>query len=73
MKSRIYSSLSLVFAVGLMSGCGGSDSAPVVSSGPTAAPTDDQRTPQSDALTPAEVAQVNQANTAPEPPKKPDM
>lgn len=74
MKSRIYSSLSLVFAVGLMSGCGGSDSASVVSSEPTAAPTtDDQRTPQSDALTPAEVAQVNQANAEPDPPKKPDL
>ncbi|BFU95373.1 MAG: hypothetical protein NTNFB02_20950 [Nitrospira sp.] len=73
MKPHIYLALSLVFAVGLMSGCGGSDSAPVVSGGPTAAPTDDQRTPQSDALTPAEVAQVNQANTEPEPPKKPDM
>ncbi len=73
MNSRIYSSLSLMFAVGLMSGCGGSDSAPVVSSEPTAAPTDDQRTQQSDALTPAEVAQVNQANTEPDPPKKPDL
>jgi hypothetical protein len=73
MKSRIYSSLNLVFAVGLMSGCGGSDSAPVISGGPTAAPTDDQRTQQSDALTPAEVAQVNQANAEPEPPKKPDL
>lgn len=73
MKSRSYSSLILLLAVGLMSGCGGSDDASVVSSGPTAAPTDDQRSPQSDALTPAEVAQVNQANTEPEPPKKPDL
>ncbi|MDF0645410.1 MAG: hypothetical protein P0111_15375 [Nitrospira sp.] len=76
MKSRIHPSLSLLFAVGLLSGCGGNDGASspaVVSSEATAAPTDDQRAPQSDALTPAEVAQVNQAGTEPEPPKKPDM
>jgi hypothetical protein len=73
MKSPMRSVLGLALAVGLFSGCSGSDNPPVVSSGPaTAATTDDQRVPQSDALTPAEVAQVNQANAEPAPPQKLD-
>lgn len=73
MKSPERSALGLVLAVGLLSGCSGSDNPPIVSGGPTAAAADDQRVPHSDALTPEEVAQVNQANAEPAPPKKPDM
>lgn len=74
MKSPLLSALGLVLAVGIMfSGCSGSDNPPIVSGGPAAAATDDQRAPQSDALTPQEVAQVNQANAEPAPPQKPDL
>lgn len=66
--------VSVALAASMLPGCSGSDSAPVVSNGPTpAAAADDQRTPQSDALTQAEVAQVNQANAEPAPPQKSDM
>ncbi len=73
MKSPVLSALSLALIVGIFSGCNGSDNAPIVSSGPTAAAADDQRVPQSDALTAAEASQVNQANAEPEPPQKQDM
>jgi hypothetical protein len=64
----------LTLTVGILSGCSGSDSAPVISSGsPSAASADDQRTPQSDALTQAEAAQVDQANAEPVRPKQPDL
>lgn len=75
MKSPVLSALGLALAVGILSGCSGSgsDNPPIVSSGPAAAAEEDQRVPQSDALTPQEVAQVNQANAEPAPPQKPDM
>ena len=45
MKSLVYSTLSLAFAVGILSGCSGSDGVPIVTpSGPTAS-ADDQRIP----------------------------
>jgi len=73
MKSRIYSPLGFVFIVGLMSGCSGSDNMPIVPpSGPTAA-TEEQRVPQSDALTSQEAALVSQANAEPVPTPKPDL
>lgn len=59
MKSYIYSTLSLAFAVGLLSGCGRNDAGPtIVQTGPTAS-AEDQRPPQSDART----AEVTSANT----------
>lgn len=73
MKSPLLSARGLALAVGLLSGCSGNDNPPIVSSGPAAAAADDQRAPQSDALTPQEVAQVNQANAEPAPPQKPDL
>lgn len=74
MKSPVLSAVGLALAVGVFSGCSGSDNPPVVSSGPpAAAATDDQRTPQSDALTPAETAQINQANAEPVPTPRPDL
>jgi hypothetical protein len=74
MKSHIYSSLGLVFAVGLMSGCSGSDNVPIIPpSGPTAAVADDQRAPQDDGLTSQEAALVSQGNAEPEPPQKQDI
>jgi hypothetical protein len=64
-----------VFALaGLLAGCSGSDSSPVMTSGPvTAATDDDRRIPQSDNLTASEIAQIDQANAEPVPPAKPDL
>jgi hypothetical protein len=74
MRSPVLSALGLALAVGIVSGCNGSDNPPIVSSGPPAATTDDdQRIPQSDALTGDEVSLVNQANAEPAPPQKPDL
>lgn len=73
MKSLAYSTLSLAFAVGILSGCSGSDNMPIITpSGPTAA-ADDQRNPQSDALTSPEAALVSQADSGPIPAPKPDL
>ena len=65
--------LSLALAIGLLAGCSGGDNSPVVMSGPATAASDDVRGPQSDNLTAAEIAQVNQANAEPVPPPKPDL
>ena len=74
MKRTMLFASNLALAFGMLSGCSGSDSAPIMFSGPTSAATaDDQRTPQSDELTQAEVAQVNQANSEPVPPPKADL
>lgn len=73
MKSLIHSTLSLAFAAGILSGCSGSDGMPIVTpSGPTAS-ADDQRTPQSDALTSDEAALVSQADSEPIPAPRPDL
>ena len=73
MKSLVYSALSLAFAVGILSGCSGSDNVPIVPpSGPTAS-ADDQRTPQSDVLTPEEAAQVSQVTSELNPATAPDL
>jgi hypothetical protein len=67
MKSLVYSTLGLAFAVGILSGV------PIVApSGPTAS-ADDQRTPQSDALTSDEAALVSQAESEPVPAPLPDL
>jgi hypothetical protein len=73
MKTRIYSSLGLIFAVGLMSGCSGNDTVPIIPpNGPTAS-AEEQRTPESDALTSQEAALVSQADAEQEPPQQPDI
>ena len=74
MKPPMFWLLGVVCAVGLMSGCSGSDTVPIITpSGPTAATADDQRTPQSDALTSQEAALVSQGNSEPIPAPKPDL
>ena len=74
MKSPVLLALGLALAVGIVSGCNGSDNPPIVSSAPPAAAAEeDQRAPQSDALTGDEVALVNQANAEPDPTQKPDI
>ncbi|MDK2742698.1 MAG: hypothetical protein NDI90_07255 [Nitrospira sp. BO4] len=73
MKSRIYSSLGFVFTVGLMSGCSGSDTMPIVPPAGPAAAAEEQRVSQSDALTPQEAALVGQANSEPGPAPLPDL
>ena len=73
MKAPVYSALGLVVAVGFLSGCGGSDNVPIIPpSGPTAS-ADDQRTPESDALTSEEAALVSQADSEPDPAPKADL
>lgn len=74
MKAPVYSTLGLVFAFGILFGCSGSDSVPIITppSGPTAS-ADDQRTPESDALTAQEAALVSQADSEPIPAPKPDL
>jgi hypothetical protein len=74
MKPLILGPLRVVFAVGLLSGCSGSDNAPIIipPSAPVAA-TDDQRAPESDALTSHETALVSQADSEPHPAPKPDL
>lgn len=73
MKSPVFSALGLALAVGILSGCSGSDNQPIVSNGPAAAAVEDQRVLQSDTLTATEVSQVDQANAEPDPPQKPDI
>ncbi|MGQ0556594.1 MAG: hypothetical protein ACT4PN_11705 [Nitrospiraceae bacterium] len=74
MKSRVYSALGLVFTVGLMSGCGGSDSVPIITPpGASVATTDDLRTLESDALTPEEATLVSQADSELDPAPKADL
>ena len=76
MKSLALSALGLALAVGILPGCSGSgsDTIPIVSSGPsTAEAGEDQRVPQSNALTAAEVSLVNQADAEPSPGQKPDL
>lgn len=73
MKPLGYSSLCLAVAVGILSGCSGSDGMPIVApTGPTAS-ADDQRTPESDALTSQEAALVSQAESEPTPAPLPDL
>ena len=73
MTSQEFPILSLALAFGLLAGCSGGDNSPVVMSGPATAATEDMRMPESDNLTAAEMAQVNQANAEPTPPPKPDL
>lgn len=73
MKSSIFGSLGLACAVGLLSGCSGSDNGPIITPNGPAASAEEQRTSQSDALTSQEAALVNQGNSEPAPASKPDL
>lgn len=73
MKSLVYPTLGFAFAVGLLSGCSGSDPGPVITPNGPVASAEDQRTPQSDALTSEEAALVTQGNSEPAPASKPDL
>lgn len=73
MKSLIYSTLSFALIVGILSGCSGGDNVPIIPpSGPTAS-ADDQRTPESDALSSEEAALISQAESEPLPAPLPDL
>lgn len=74
MKPPLLRPLGVIFAIGLLSGCSSSDTAPIIMppSGPTAA-VEDQRTSQSDALASDEAALVSQADSEPIPAPKPDL
>lgn len=73
MKSRLLLSLGLVCAVAFLSGCPSNDTGPIIPPNGPAASAEDQRTPESDALTSAEASLVNQANSEPEPAPRPDL
>jgi hypothetical protein len=73
MTSRMLLSLGLVCAVGLMSGCGGNDNVPIIPPSSPTASADDQRTPESDALTSEEATLVSQADSEPDPAPKADL
>ena len=76
MRPLVSSALSFALAAGLLTGCNGSgdDNTPIVPNGPpVVAAEEDQRTPQSDAMTAAEASLVNQANAEPSPGQKPDL
>ncbi|MDF0652848.1 MAG: hypothetical protein CV081_01100 [Nitrospira sp. LK265] len=73
MKPPMFRLLGVLCAVGLLFGCSGNDNVPVIMpSGPTAA-VDDQRLPQSDALTSEEAALISQAESEPLPALLPDL
>jgi hypothetical protein len=73
MKSSIVWPLGVVCVVGLMSGCGGNDNVPIITpNGPTAS-ADDQRAPESDALTSEELTLVSQADSEPDPAPRTDL
>ena len=73
MKPPMFWLLGVVCAVELMSGCSGSDNVPIIPPSAPAASADDQRIPQSDALTSQEAALVSQGNSEPIPARKPDL
>ena len=73
MKPPMFWPTGVFCAIGLLSGCSGNDNMPIITpSGPTAS-ADDQRTPQSDALTSDEAALVSQATSEPIPAPLPDL
>ena len=73
MKPPLFCLFGVLCAVGLLSSCSGNDNVPIITpSGPTAN-VDDQRTPQSDALTSDEVALISQAESEPVPAPLPDL
>lgn len=79
MRSVSRLTLSFMFAVGLMSGCSGSDNVPIAApsgpapGGPTAAIGDDQREIQSDDMTSEEAALWSQGESEPDPAPRQDI
>ncbi|MCP9473222.1 MAG: hypothetical protein NNA30_10870 [Nitrospira sp.] len=74
MKSPLFGPLGIVFAIGLLSGCSGSDTVPVTSpTGPVAAVEDQRDSPEPEALTSEEAALVSQAESEPDPASLPDL
>lgn len=73
MKPPMFWLLGVLCAVGLLFGCSGNDNVPIITpSGPTAA-VEEQRVPQSDALTSEEAALISQADSEPTPASLPDL
>lgn len=73
MKPPLFCLFGVLCAVGLLSSCSGNDNVPIITpSGPTAA-VDDQRVPQSDALTSEEAALISQADSESIPAPLPDL
>jgi hypothetical protein len=73
MKPSKFGCLGAFCAVALLSGCSGSDNVPIITpNGPTAA-VEEQRVPESDALTSQEAALISQAESDPVPAPLPDL
>lgn len=73
MKPPMFWLLGVLCAVGSLSGCSGNDNVPIITPGGPTASADDQRIPQSDALTSDEAALVSQADSEPVPAPLPDL
>lgn len=73
MKRPILIFLGIFGATGLLSGCSGNDPGPIITPSGPAASVEDQRTPQSDALTSQEAALISQGDSDPIPAAKPDL
>jgi hypothetical protein len=74
MKPPMFWPLGIISIVGFLSGCGGSDNVPLTAPpGAPIASADDQREPQSDALTSEEAALISQADAEPDPAPKADL
>lgn len=73
MKRPMLWPLGAICVVGLLSGCSGSDSVPIITPSGPAAAVEDQRVPQSDALTSEEAALVSQSESEPIPAPLPDL
>lgn len=67
MKSPMFWPLGVVFAIGLLSGCGESGNVPIIPPSESTAAVDDQQVPQSDELTSEETALVSLADSEPDP------
>lgn len=73
MKLPILWPLRAICAAGLLSGCSGNDNVPVITPSGSAAAVEEQRVPQSDALTSEEAALVSGAESESIPAPKPDL
>lgn len=73
MKPPMFWLLGVLCAAGLLFGCSENDNVPIIAPSGSTAAVDDQRTPQSDALTSEEASMVSQADSEPIPAPLPDL
>lgn len=73
MKPPMFWPIGVFCAVGLLSGCSGSDNVPIITPSGPAAAVEEQRVMQSDALTSEEAALISRAESEPIPASLPDL